>query len=1209
MTTRFQNHYLSEYSGRHDAAIFSDQPGSFKVHAGKFLVFMLSLLMLAQAASAQQSNLVCNDQTNFSAPTFSNLTVTTTVAPNSGGNQTTVANTSNLTDNDPATFAEVTLRATRSGTLCGTATNASGVIRVESPSGTTYQRGNYVGFITSNDLADFASVNVAATLNGTSVSSTSTPIISQIGSNLYEVGFVTTGSGSFNGIEISLTLDAQPILAGCGTVQESVNIYNAFQVNYCTAPSFPVNIAKNASLPDFNVTTSSSGGDPLEVLLVGGIVNDANAISRSTTDYAQLVQVLGKLGTKYLQVHDNVTTYPSGTFAGFDISTASTLQVGLLSDITIETRLNGNVVDSETGAGLVVSGELLSAGTRKTIGFTSAGPFNEIRIVFNGLGLLVGETRIYNAVVQRFEEGTALACNTPTQLTSPAYPLTVSLTNTGLSGTACVACSISDQNNVIDADVNTAATINVLAAVGAEGSISVKKEGISYQAGTFAGFSVGNAQLVGLSLFKNITITTYLDGEEQESQNGTGGLINVGLLTGSRQTVGFVTNEEFDEIRITVEQTADVTSTTLVYGPVITNFCNDGALTCNTPVNVTNPSYAVFVNAANTAINSALCANCQISETQAVVDGSSTDDYASINLAAAVGNIAGFSVKNAITDYPAGTYAGFDILTGSLLNVDALAAIRIRTYLNGVETAYSAGTGYTGTALLVGAGLLTSSGRQTVGVVAEDAFDEIKIEFTNLASVPLGTVRIYNAVVQQMCNNNPIVCGTTGLLVAPAQPVVVESSRTGLVGVCALCEVQDANNVITASTSDYAVLRVPAGVAGSASISVKNGVVTYGAGTVAGFTIQDLQGIVSLDLLQSLTLSTYLNGQPTGETASGNTLIALRLLLPLIGNGTESDIYNVNFTATQPFDEIRLSVNSLAGLLNLVRVYGAFVTPFADGCLTPGLVFNEIPYNAYVAIAYNSVNPVSVATYTGEGETYSVVSGTGFNRLPPGLSIDPNTGIISGSPDENSQGIYTFLVEVRDSNGNRIGQRTYRINVQDNSLPVTLASFNATAEGITTSLSWATSEESNSDRFDVERSQNGKVWSKIGSVKSAQESKGMKYYNFTDNMPAGGMNYYRLKMVDLDESFAYSQIKEVKFGSTSFVSPNPVRSGEMLKITLTDWSKVKQVQVINAAGKVVFESANAFSAGINTTNLSTGSYIVKVIQLDGNVSTHRFVKQ
>ncbi|WP_084439734.1 T9SS type A sorting domain-containing protein [Dyadobacter alkalitolerans] len=86
-------------------------------------------------------------------------------------------------------------------------------------------------------------------------------------------------------------------------------------------------------------------------------------------------------------------------------------------------------------------------------------------------------------------------------------------------------------------------------------------------------------------------------------------------------------------------------------------------------------------------------------------------------------------------------------------------------------------------------------------------------------------------------------------------------------------------------------------------------------------------------------------------------------------------------------------------------------------------------------------------------------------------------------------------------------------------------------------------------------------------------------------------------------------MENVSFASTAFLYPNPVRNAENVNLNLTDWSDIKQVKVVNALGKTVFEASNALSTGISTRNLSSGSYVVQIIHNNGTIATHRFVRQ
>jgi choice-of-anchor B domain-containing protein len=109
-------------------------------------------------------------------------------------------------------------------------------------------------------------------------------------------------------------------------------------------------------------------------------------------------------------------------------------------------------------------------------------------------------------------------------------------------------------------------------------------------------------------------------------------------------------------------------------------------------------------------------------------------------------------------------------------------------------------------------------------------------------------------------------------------------------------------------------------------------------------------------------------------------------------------------------------------------------------------------------------------------------------------------------------------------------------------LPVTLTSFTATSDGKTICLDWTTGTETGSDRFEVERSQDGRNFTTIGTVRAAGESVVARAYNFTDETPISGANYYRLRQVDFDGRFALSELRRIDVAGPGvlLIFPNPV---------------------------------------------------------------------
>ena len=173
-------------------------------------------------------------------------------------------------------------------------------------------------------------------------------------------------------------------------------------------------------------------------------------------------------------------------------------------------------------------------------------------------------------------------------------------------------------------------------------------------------------------------------------------------------------------------------------------------------------------------------------------------------------------------------------------------------------------------------------------------------------------------------------------------------------------------------------------------------------------------------------------------------------------------------------------------------------------------------------------------------------------------------------------------------------------------LPVTLTSFNVSKESTAVNLTWSTTEETNSDRFDVQRSGDGKEWNTIQTVAAKGESKSLVEYAAVDNDPLEGANLYRLHMIDKDGTSAYSRIRNVKFeGVSTYMFPNPV--AEELIIKAADWSKVANVKIVGSNGREVYHSAGKPSPNVNVKNLSNGIYLVHLTNINGSAATYKIV--
>ncbi|WP_025763707.1 ice-binding family protein [Dyadobacter tibetensis] len=189
-----------------------------------------------------------------------------------------------------------------------------------------------------------------------------------------------------------------------------------------------------------------------------------------------------------------------------------------------------------------------------------------------------------------------------------------------------------------------------------------------------------------------------------------------------------------------------------------------------------------------------------------------------------------------------------------------------------------------------------------------------------------------------------------------------------------------------------------------------------------------------------------------------------------------------------------------------------------------------------------------------------------------------------------------------------------RVASSEAALPVTLVSFNVIRnDNNTCTMSWATTEERNSDRFEIESSQNAIDWQSSGSVLAMGESVQRRTYSISTEIPGTGITYFRLKMIDKDETFSYSRIRQVEFSSNSRTAhfPNPVK--DQLTLNISDMSKVKRIQLNDLNGRIIYDQSKGMGrelpGRVDLQNTPSGLYNVRVFNSDGTVINMKIVKQ
>jgi hypothetical protein len=163
-------------------------------------------------------------------------------------------------------------------------------------------------------------------------------------------------------------------------------------------------------------------------------------------------------------------------------------------------------------------------------------------------------------------------------------------------------------------------------------------------------------------------------------------------------------------------------------------------------------------------------------------------------------------------------------------------------------------------------------------------------------------------------------------------------------------------------------------------------------------------------------------------------------------------------------------------------------------------------------------------------------------------------------------------------------------------LPVYILSFTAGIRNEEVLLKWSTATEINAAHFEVERSSDGIAFEKITALPAKNAINGSAY-QVIDPSPFTGINFYRLKMADIDGKIAYSPVAIINFQKKGLptVSPNPANSF----ITIKGIEKLKRIQLMDSNGKIVKELYPTADGRYSIRNLKAGVYILKLMSAGG----------
>ena len=275
---------------------------------------------------------------------------------------------------------------------------------------------------------------------------------------------------------------------------------------------------------------------------------------------------------------------------------------------------------------------------------------------------------------------------------------------------------------------------------------------------------------------------------------------------------------------------------------------------------------------------------------------------------------------------------------------------------------------------------------------------------------------------------------------------------------------------------------------------------------------------------------------------------------------------------------------------------------------TPDITFTDIE-GGYTGVGNINLNPLFTdASNPAGADGLWMTADDGLILKTTSLAINAGSNTLVTLPRD--------LTDAARIQNSIVDMGSYETFISGAPLPIKLISFTAKAQQNQVQLTWKTSSETNSAGFEIERSENGKDFTKIGYVKSeanngnSNESLG---YNFIDQTPPPGVGatdasglFYRLKQLDLNGKFEYSKIKFVKIEGKDAISIYPNPTTDFINIE-TFGQKIKSIELLDARGSVFYIENKAVDK-IDLSNKPTGFYFLKIEDVEGKIVVRKITK-
>ena len=246
-------------------------------------------------------------------------------------------------------------------------------------------------------------------------------------------------------------------------------------------------------------------------------------------------------------------------------------------------------------------------------------------------------------------------------------------------------------------------------------------------------------------------------------------------------------------------------------------------------------------------------------------------------------------------------------------------------------------------------------------------------------------------------------------------------------------------------------------------------------------------------------------------------------------------------------------------------------------------------------------------TYPDGGDTYKGFAGSVCERTDVSRCAQVAAAASYATPQTSITVRMGYDYNRTNSNMNQQPTRQYGSRFgcfsfpQQSTLPVYLKSFSADRyqRSTTVNLKWTTSSEINNVGFEIQANKGNDNWVTIGYVASAAvdgNSSSDLNYTFNDNNNEKSITQYRLRQIDKDAKFKFSDIRSVRGLEQKggiIIYPNPSTDGR-INVVFDERNAVRDISVLDMSGRVVKKISGVTNSNIQIENLMPGIYSLRV---------------